>query len=131
MSIGNCISCIYWSPSIKSGIAEVIQSKLPGKAVLSTEGRDRAVRGQCRRHAPTPSAITTVWMTTKPRDWCGDFSQFDKGQISNRDIVDADDDLLEARNAYDDAQSDLRRAILAFRLATGTMRVGDDGRWGD
>lgn len=57
--------------------------------------------------------------------------QFDKGQISNRDIVDADDDLLQARNAYDDAQSDLRRAILAFRLATGTMRVGDDGRWGD
>lgn len=55
--------------------------------------------------------------------------QFDKGEISNRDIVDADTDLLEARNAYDDAQSELRQAILNFRLATGTMRVGDDGRW--
>ena len=55
--------------------------------------------------------------------------QFERGQIGNRDIVEADDALLRARNAYDTAVSDFRRAILAFRLSTGTMRVGDDGRW--
>ncbi len=57
--------------------------------------------------------------------------RFEKGEISNQDIVDADDDLLQARNDFDDAQSELRRAILNFRLATGTLRVGDDGRWVD
>ena len=57
--------------------------------------------------------------------------RFDRGEISNQDIVDADDDLLRARNDYDRDVSDFRRAILAFRLATGTLRVGEDGRWLD
>ncbi len=57
--------------------------------------------------------------------------RFEKGEISNQDIVDADDALLRARNDYDRDVSDFRRAILAFRLATGTLRVGEDGRWLD
>ncbi len=57
--------------------------------------------------------------------------RFDKGEISNQDIVDADDALLRARNDYDRDVSDFRRAILAFRLSTGTLRVGEDGRWLD
>jgi len=56
---------------------------------------------------------------------------FDKGEIDNQDIVDADDDLLADRNEYDRNVSDFRGAILAFRLATGTLRVGEDGRWLD
>jgi len=57
--------------------------------------------------------------------------RFEKGEISNQDIVDADDALLRARNDFDRDVSDFRRAILAFRLATGTLRVGEDGRWLD
>ncbi|MCH8052676.1 MAG: TolC family protein, partial [Planctomycetes bacterium] len=57
--------------------------------------------------------------------------RFERGQIGNRAIVDANDDLLRARNEYDRAVSGYRRAILAFRLATGTLRVGEDGRWLD
>ncbi len=57
--------------------------------------------------------------------------RFERGQIGNRAIVDANDDLLLARNQYDGAVSGYRRASLAFRLATGTLRVGEDGRWLD
>ena len=57
--------------------------------------------------------------------------RFEKGEIDNQDIVDADDALLRTRNDYDRAISDFRRAILEFRLATGTLRVGEDGRWLD
>ena len=57
--------------------------------------------------------------------------RFEKGEISNQDIVDADDALLRARDEYDRDVSDFRGAILAFRLATGTLRVGEDGRWLD
>ena len=57
--------------------------------------------------------------------------RFEKGEIDNQDIVDADDALLRARNDYDRDVSSFRRAILEFRLATGTLRVGEDGRWLD
>jgi outer membrane protein TolC len=57
--------------------------------------------------------------------------RFEKGEIDNQAIVDANDNLLEARNDYDRDVSEFRRAVLAFRLATGTLRVGEDGRWLD
>ena len=53
------------------------------------------------------------------------------GMITNQDVVDAEDDLLRARNGYADAVASFRRAILRFRLATGTLRVTDDGRWAE
>ncbi|MCG3137330.1 MAG: hypothetical protein HJJLKODD_01174 [Phycisphaerae bacterium] len=55
--------------------------------------------------------------------------RFELGQLSNRDVVDADNDLRDARDEYARALSEYRQAILAFREATGTLRVGDDGRW--
>jgi len=57
--------------------------------------------------------------------------QFDLGLISNRDKVEAEQDLLDARNALSSAQADLRRAIVAFFRDTGMLRVDDDGRWLD
>ena len=48
---------------------------------------------------------------------------------SNRDVVEATDDLRAARNDYADAVSAYRRAILEFLRDTGTLRVGDDGKW--
>lgn len=52
------------------------------------------------------------------------------GQLpSNRDVVEAQDDLSDARNRYADAQSQFRRVVLEFLRDTGTLRIGDDGKW--
>ncbi|MCH7994439.1 MAG: TolC family protein [Planctomycetes bacterium] len=56
-------------------------------------------------------------------------AQFGLGKIQNRDVVEADDDLLAARNDFASAVAAYRNAILGFRLATGTVRVKDDGTW--
>ncbi len=56
-------------------------------------------------------------------------AQFDLGQVDNQDVVDAENDLLAARNSLARAVADYRVAILEFRLDTGTLRVTDDGRW--
>ena len=56
-------------------------------------------------------------------------AQFDLGQISNRDVVDAEEALLDARNGLASAISSYRSAILEFRRDTGTLRVTDDGLW--
>jgi len=56
-------------------------------------------------------------------------ARFELGELSNRDVVDADNDLLDARDAYDDALSTHRSAILGFWLSSGTLRVSDDGYW--
>jgi outer membrane protein TolC len=55
--------------------------------------------------------------------------QFDLGRRTNQDVVDAESDLLAARNDYSAAVAAYRVAILEFRRDTGTLRVGDDGRW--
>lgn len=56
-------------------------------------------------------------------------AQFDLGKSTNQDVVDADDDLLTARNELASAVASYRNAILEFRLDTGTLRVRDDGSW--
>lgn len=56
-------------------------------------------------------------------------AQYDLGRSTNQDVVDAEDDLLTARNAYAAAIAAYRVAVLEFRLATGTLRVSDEGRW--
>ena len=48
---------------------------------------------------------------------------------SNRDKIEAENDLRDARNVYANARAAYRRTILEFLLASGTLRVGDDGRW--
>jgi len=58
-------------------------------------------------------------------------AQYDLGRSTNQDVVDAEDDLLEARNNLANAVSGYRIAILEFRRDTGTLRIADDGQWGD
>lgn len=54
---------------------------------------------------------------------------FELGKKDNRDVVEAQKNLLDAQNRLAEAQSRLRRAILTFRLNTGTLRVDDSGQW--
>jgi len=49
--------------------------------------------------------------------------------LGPRDFIEAQDDLLEARLRRDDAERDLRVAILNYLLNTGQMRVNATGRW--
>lgn len=56
-------------------------------------------------------------------------AQFELGRGSNQDVVDADNDLLDARNRLATAIAAYRNAILQFRQDTGTLRVHDDGSW--
>lgn len=58
-------------------------------------------------------------------------SQIDINQrsLGPREVIDVQEDLLDARNDRDEAISDLRISILEYLLATGQMRVGSDGRW--
>jgi len=58
-------------------------------------------------------------------------AQFDLGRSTNQDVVDAENELLSARNDYARAVAAYRIAILEFRRDTGTLRVTDDGRWED
>jgi outer membrane protein TolC len=48
---------------------------------------------------------------------------------SNRDLIEAQNELRDARNDFAAAQSDYWRNILEFLLSAGALRVGDDGRW--
>jgi outer membrane protein TolC len=55
--------------------------------------------------------------------------QLDRGLVGNRDLVEAENALLAARNRLAAAQAGLSLAVLQFRRDTGTLRVGDDGKW--
>lgn len=57
--------------------------------------------------------------------------QMRRGSIGNRDLVEAENALLAARNRLSAAQAGLNLAVLQFRRDTGTLRVGDDGKWVD
>ncbi len=57
-------------------------------------------------------------------------AKFESGQLtSNRDIVEALNDLRDAENARASAEADFRSAVLDFLLSTGTLRVDDSGKW--
>jgi len=56
-------------------------------------------------------------------------AQFDLGKMTNRDVVEAENALLAARNSLARAITGYRNAILAFRRDTETLRVTDDGQW--
>lgn len=50
-----------------------------------------------------------------------------EAEIEPRDRLDAETDLLDARNEYDAAVRDLRTSILDYLVITGQMRVNPDG----
>lgn len=49
--------------------------------------------------------------------------------IPPRRIIEAEQDLLEARNRRDQSRADLQTSILNYLLQTGQMRVDGQGRW--
>ncbi|MEM6459174.1 MAG: TolC family protein [Planctomycetota bacterium] len=55
--------------------------------------------------------------------------QIDQRSLGPNEVIDVQEDLLDARNDRDEAASDLRISILEYLLATGQMRIGPDGRW--
>lgn len=56
-------------------------------------------------------------------------AQYNLGKTTNRDVVEAENDLLSARNSQARAVAGYRNAILEFRRDTETLRVDDEGRW--
>ncbi len=52
-----------------------------------------------------------------------------RGDVQPRRIIEAEEDLLDARNRRDQAQTDLQTSVLDYLLQTGQMRVDGDGRW--
>ena len=59
------------------------------------------------------------------RDYARD--QYDKGNIDNRDMVEAEDDYVRAQNALNRAKASRWSSLLDFRLATETLRIDQDG----
>lgn len=55
--------------------------------------------------------------------------EINQRELGPREVIDVQEDLLDARNDRDEAISNLRISILQYLLATGQMRVGADGRW--
>jgi len=49
--------------------------------------------------------------------------------LGPRDIIEAEEDLLLARDEVDGARRDLRVSVLNYLLATGQMRVSPAGQW--
>jgi outer membrane protein TolC len=54
--------------------------------------------------------------------------QFEEGFIENRDVIEAQNDLVSAQSALSAAKTARWSAVLEFRLATGTLRVDENGR---
>lgn len=50
-------------------------------------------------------------------------------QLGLRDVIDSEEDLLEAKNRYDDAIRNTRVRILRYLLSTGQIRVSAAGQW--
>lgn len=57
--------------------------------------------------------------------------QFRLGKSTNQNVVDAEDELLAARNVAAEAVAAYRVSILAYRRDTGTLRVDEHGAWVD
>jgi len=55
--------------------------------------------------------------------------EINQRDLGPNEVIDVQEDLLDARNDRDEAISDLRISILQYLLATGQMRVGADGQW--
>ena len=55
------------------------------------------------------------------------FLNLERAQV--RDLLDAQSDLLDARNAYTTAQVSYRMAFLALQRDLGLLEVDEDGMW--
>lgn len=55
--------------------------------------------------------------------------EINQRDLGPEEVIDVQEDLLDARDDRDAAASDLRVSILEYLLATGQMRIGADGRW--
>lgn len=55
--------------------------------------------------------------------------QRSKDNIQPRRIIEAEEDLLDARNRRDQSLADLQTSVLNYLLQTGQMRVDAQGRW--
>ena len=49
--------------------------------------------------------------------------------LGSREVIEAEEDLLDARDLYDAAVSNLQANILRYLLDSGQMRVDAEGRW--
>jgi outer membrane protein TolC len=49
--------------------------------------------------------------------------------LGAKEVIDAEEDLLDARDLYDAALSSLQSSILDYLLGTGQLRVDAQGRW--
>ena len=49
--------------------------------------------------------------------------------LGPRDVIEAQEDLLDARNRRDQALAELRQSVLRHLLNTGQMRISSAGRW--
>ena len=52
-----------------------------------------------------------------------------RGEVPPRRLIEAEEDLLDARNSRDQALADLQTSVLNYLLETGQMRVDAQGRW--
>lgn len=52
-----------------------------------------------------------------------------RGEVQPRRLIEAEQDLLDARNSRDQAQADLQTSVLNYLLQTGQMRVDTKGKW--
>lgn len=53
--------------------------------------------------------------------------QFNNGDIGNRDVVEAEDQLINAQNQLAQAKTDRWTRLLEYRLSTGTLIIDEDG----
>jgi len=52
-----------------------------------------------------------------------------RGEVPARRLIEAEQDLLNARNSRDQARADLETSVLNYFLQTGQMRVDGAGKW--
>lgn len=52
-----------------------------------------------------------------------------RGEVPPRRLIEAEEDLLDARNERDEALADLQTSVLNYLLETGQMRIDAQGRW--
>lgn len=52
-----------------------------------------------------------------------------RGEVPPRRLIEAEEDLLDARNERDEALADLQTSVLNYLLQTGQMRIDAQGRW--
>lgn len=87
----------------------------------------QAIRRVMQQQTALQIQIVNRNLALTRREAAQDLLNANKG--SSRDVVEAENALLAARNRLAAAQAQLSLAILQFRRDTGTLRIDDQGRW--